>query len=387
VPILRDGEEDYVVDSKTHTIGYVDPSTRIPSYTASYGYVTSFMYFHLRDKRHLLDDGENFDINRAKCAGWIGIGLQCGVLAYSELPKLYEVVLGMTGTLDSLAPSQQDLLNKIETNAAKADDSSNRGFARRTFLPSTFQKKLLNKDRMENLHDPEDDMVGTVVVPGTYQEYFDVVKKEITRELENGRAILVVFADDKTLEKFQSKLIEQPPKLNRFRPAAVLSDKLAENERKKVVSKAIERYRVTLITRSYGRGTDFVCHDEALRKNGGVHIIITFFPEDESENKQINGRTCRQDDPGSARKIIFEDELVTYLPDATEIQFHKQSRYKTWDEYLKALRSQKQKIIVEQILQDNKEIMEKHDLTRTACAATGQKKWDEALSAFGRAVA
>jgi len=32
--------------------------------------------------------------------------------------------------------------------------------------------------------DPEDDHVGTVVVRGDYQEYFDVVKGEITRELE-----------------------------------------------------------------------------------------------------------------------------------------------------------------------------------------------------------
>jgi len=34
-------------------------------------------------------------------------------------------------------------------------------------------------------------------------------------------------------------------------------------------------------------------------QKGGVHIIVTFFPEDESENKQLFGRTCRQDDPGA----------------------------------------------------------------------------------------
>ena len=42
---------------------------------------------------------------------------------------------------------------------------------------------------------------------------------------------------------------------------------------------------------------------------GGVHVIMTFLPDDDSENKQIEGRTCRQDNPGSARKILFAEDL------------------------------------------------------------------------------
>ena len=44
--------------------------------------------------------------------------------------------------------------------------------------------------------------------------------------------------------------------------------------------------------------TDFVCRDQGIVKVGGVHVIITFYPEDESEYTQIKGRTCRQDNPG-----------------------------------------------------------------------------------------
>ncbi len=44
--------------------------------------------------------------------------------------------------------------------------------------------------------------------------------------------------------------------------------------------------------------TDFVCRGGGLEQVGGVHIIITFYPEDESEYTQIKGRTCRQDNPG-----------------------------------------------------------------------------------------
>jgi hypothetical protein len=45
-------------------------------------------------------------------------------------------------------------------------------------------------------------------------------------------------------------------------------------------------------------GADFVCREKALVKVGGVHLILTFFPENDSEYAQLLGRTCRQNDPG-----------------------------------------------------------------------------------------
>ena len=51
---------------------------------------------------------------------------------------------------------------------------------------------------------------------------------------------------------------------------------------------------------------------------------------------------------GSARKIIFEDDL-SYLPGATEKEF-KKSSYPSWDEYLKVLRSTRETSRIEQML-------------------------------------
>ena len=50
---------------------------------------------------------------------------------------------------------------------------------------------------------------------------------------------------------------------------------------------------VSFCTRGYGRGTDFICNDKIVEKEGGVHIILTFKPEDVSEEIQIMGRTAR----------------------------------------------------------------------------------------------
>ena len=121
--------------------------------------------------------------------------------------------------------------------------------------------------------------------------------------------MLVVFRDQARMNAFaldlQSRKIENP----HWKPPLQLSDMLSESERESVVIKAARPYAVTLMTRAYGRGTDFACRDSALVKNGGVHVILTFVPDDRSEEKQICGRTCRQDNPGSIEKVLFEDDL------------------------------------------------------------------------------
>ena len=74
---------------------------------------------------------------------------------------------------------------------------------------------------------------------------------------------------------------------------------------------------------------------------GGVHIIMTFMPEDDSENKQIEGRTCRQDDPGSALKILFAEDLEKEFG-IEKIENAKASLGKDWDSFLLELRNKHQ---------------------------------------------
>ena len=202
----------------------------------------------------------------------------CGTLSYSQIPTFYDYCLGMTGTLECLTLEQNQMLKDY-------------GFHQRTFLPSTFNKKALNA-----LQDKQH--AHTLVVHGSYDEWFMTILDDITRELTKGKAILLVFADGVKLKRFSAAIHKTSPNLPQYTPPLELSDELSNDERASVVMQAIRRYKITLITRSYGRGTDFVCRDQGLVKNGGVHIIVTFFPEDESEHKQLMGRTCRQDDPG-----------------------------------------------------------------------------------------
>jgi preprotein translocase subunit SecA len=66
------------------------------------------------------------------------------------------------------------------------------------------------------------------------------------------------------------------------------------------------------MTRSFGRGTDFIAFDESIfgkNNDGGLHVIQTFLSLENSEEKQIQGRTARQGDPGTFRLIITTNHL------------------------------------------------------------------------------
>jgi hypothetical protein len=51
------------------------------------------------------------------------------------------------------------------------------------------------------------------------------------------------------------------------------------------IKKTCNKANITLMTNSFGRGTDFVVYDESifnLGEHGGLHVIQTFLSVDES---------------------------------------------------------------------------------------------------------
>lgn len=73
------------------------------------------------------------------------------------------------------------------------------------------------------------------------------------------------------------------------------------------------------MTNSFGRGTDFMPLDQAIKDKGGLHIIHAFLSHDESEEVQIKGRTARQSNPGSYDCILSENWLEELSLKTTDI--------------------------------------------------------------------
>ncbi len=65
---------------------------------------------------------------------------------------------------------------------------------------------------------------------------------------------------------------------------------------------------LALITKTLGRGSDFVCRDDIVQAD----VIQTFLSEQVSEEVQIKGRTARQDDFASYRKILLDSNLKNF---------------------------------------------------------------------------
>ena len=80
-----------------------------------------------------------------------------------------------------------------------------------------------------------------------------------------------------------------------------------------LIKRATSSGQITLLTKSFGRGTDFVCRDQNVIVNGGVHVLQTFFSEELSEEIQIMVRTARQGKDGSYQMILLYMDLEKYL--------------------------------------------------------------------------
>ena len=56
------------------------------------------------------------------------------------------------------------------------------------------------------------------------------------------------------------------------------------------IKKATFSKSISLITREFGRGTDFICYDKTVNDKGGVVVIQTFLSLEYSEEVQIRGK-------------------------------------------------------------------------------------------------
>jgi len=92
-----------------------------------------------------------------------------------------------------------------------------------------------------------------------------------------------------------------------------ITEEVKGQEKEARIRRAPTSGQITLLTRCFGRGTDFVCHDQTVSANGGVHVVQTFLSEELSEEIQIKGRTARQGGVGSFSMVLLDTSLEKVL--------------------------------------------------------------------------
>ncbi|CAF4685946.1 unnamed protein product, partial [Rotaria sp. Silwood2] len=130
------------------------------------------------------------------------------------------------------------------------------------------------------------------------------------------RAVLVIFESISKLKEFyESKALEA------IKPSvAYLTEEASSKEKEVTIKRATTSGQITLLTRPFGRRTDFVCYGPSVVNNDGTHIIQTFLSEESSEEKQIKGKTARQGNYGSYSMILLDSDLEKFLIQKEDIE-------------------------------------------------------------------
>jgi hypothetical protein len=349
--------------TKTSRIFYVDEVSGVPDYDVSYSYLTAFTYMWYIDRGDFKKENLLYSVSVPTQRDWgflpnflmgapaqktetrniLGLEPTCGTLSYSEVPKNHTYKFGMSGTLNCLTPTQNDILQEF-------------GFSIWTELPSTFKKQKLKRLQTQYCDQEQDD-------------FFDLICESAFRNAEEGRAVLVILEDEKRVNELQKYIKDQGKAMPDDQRPLELTGRLDREMRDDSIRRSTQHRKITFVTRTYGRGTDFICHDARVKKFGGVHLIITFYPTDDSENRQLEGRTCRQDDPGSAEKIIWSEDHKYLGSDKSDF---KPASDEEWDDYLRRVRRDFLIKKYENMKMDKEEYFKKHQLTREACRMVAQ---------------
>jgi hypothetical protein len=236
-----------------------------------------FAYLYYKEKGHA-----EMEISDESIDTKIGSSFSCGQTLYSETPKHSQLLLGLSGTIESLSTPEKSILKEYGCESFST-------------IPSLYPKKTLEvrPTRVFNKGDKD-------------EEFFDEIKKEMVWALQVGRPCLVVFLDQDALSWFKSQLQRKKiTAIKGFVAPQELSYAVQSKHKDIIIAKATRPKVATLMTREFGRGTDFVCHSTEVINAGGTHVIQTFLADSQAEEIQIKGRTCRQDNPGSYRKVLL----------------------------------------------------------------------------------
>ena len=346
----EDGDGDYWVDEKNHTVSLSEQGHEhaedvlsqlglLPEGDSLYSSSNIMLMHHLmaalrahtlfhKDQHYVVQDGEivivdEFTGRLSTGRRWSdglhqAIEAKEGVevkkenqtlasITFQNYFRLYEKLAGMTGTADTEAFEFQSIYG-LETVIIP----TNRPAQRKDFNDQIFR---------------------------TAEEKYEAVIKDIQICYEQGQPVLVGTTSIETSELVSQLLNQQGLKHN------VLNAKEHEREAD-IVAQAGKPGMITVATNMAGRGTDIVLggnteglvkaihndeslsevqkaqkiadlkaewqqvHDEVLAA-GGLHIIGTERHESRRIDNQLRGRAGRQGDAGSSRFYLsFEDQLL-----------------------------------------------------------------------------
>ena len=254
-------------------IGYQENGT--VSTSIQHGYRTCFAYLQARDKGKVTNE---------IVQQHLGLTINCGQFSYAEIPKEYQCILGVTGTLETLC----DFEKKVKDETYK--------ITQETFAPSIYGDSRLTFQQVED-----------VMVMSDLTNYHMQLIDTITKKQKAMQPVLVFFESELQLDAFATSDYCKGLTHNVIKENTENIDFYIRKATR--VDTVTGLPEVTFLLRVFGRGLDFACRDDRINKNRGIHVIQAFLSEDASEEAQIKGRTARQGEAGSYCLILNANDL------------------------------------------------------------------------------
>ena len=249
-------------------------------------------------------ESANGDVDESMVRKNIYLIVNCGSFSYAAIPKLYDSIIGVTGTLRTLSEGQKTILEDIYDVKHK------------TFMPSVYSDRQLQFNY--NVTGPDGPFKVFKKV-----DFHSEIRKEIDRRRKNAnpdlkllRPVLVFFPDADALISFRTSQFMR----DIHNDVGEMNENLSATERTNKIGQAVNPGSITLLTREFGRGIDFVSYDDEVDRAGGVHVISTFVSLELSEEVQIKGRTARQGKHGSYSMVLCEEELEELKLSAQDLE-------------------------------------------------------------------
>ena len=269
--------------TKNGLIGYKE-NDRINT-KANLGYQTMFTYYFEKDNGNV---GEENWLNS------IALYLKCGSFSYTKILSEFNIISGVTGTLETFSKTEQQVVQR----QCK--------ISRHTYMPPLYGPRK-EKFSFHPLRDVR-------LMENT--TFYENLKEEIKDKMNDHgkqRCVFVCFENKQKLNSFY-----ECKEFAFFRPNTLrLTEEADKDEKNTIVKRATISGKVLLLTKVFGRGTDFQVNDKIVKSNGGPHVIQTFFSTRKSEELHIQGRTARQGGRGSYSMILNKEEIMNqfHIPD------------------------------------------------------------------------
>ena len=199
-----------------------------------------------------------------------------GSISHPTYFEGYKILFGLTGTIgDEIERKEIEEIYKV-----KCFD-----------IPRNFKEILIN-EKMEIYENKKE----------KYKRILDIIEQNKNKKDKSQPMLIILENIDETIEF--GKLLK-----NKKYEFFILNDIQKENE-DYILNNSGHNKSILVATNAAGRGTDIIIDDNS-KKNGGLYVIIGFFPQNSRIEYQAIGRAGRQGNPGNAKIIISKDEEFT----------------------------------------------------------------------------